>query len=233
VNKTNWCTIFLYVYFYSVHISVNYVPIIRRNNYINATPGNCHSVWMTVWHAGWDPILHARPRPTALLPPRSNGKIRRCYWSCWAPDDGREDVRNMLSRTQTSGNKLGKLLHLVGWFIGIVWWCTDLQTLNLTEWSLLIEILQQIEVNLHAPSLLYIKVSLPCQRNKLLQEKTRVSATNTCAQLATLRIQTLYEKKRHQHSIHMSLPLCQRNKLFLETPMKHFHNVHLCKLIPR
>jgi len=22
------------------------------------------------------------------------------------------------------------LLHLVGWFIGIVWWCTDLQTLN-------------------------------------------------------------------------------------------------------
>jgi hypothetical protein len=23
------------------------------------------------------------------------------------------------------------LLHLVGWFIGIVWWCTDLQTLNL------------------------------------------------------------------------------------------------------
>ena len=28
-------------------------------------------------------------------------------------------------------NKIEKLLHLVGWFIWIVWWCMDLQTLNL------------------------------------------------------------------------------------------------------
>jgi hypothetical protein len=41
----------------------------------------------------------ARPRPTALLPPRSNDKTRVCYWSCSAPDDGREDARSMLSRT--------------------------------------------------------------------------------------------------------------------------------------
>jgi len=41
----------------------------------------------------------ARPRPTALLPPRSNGKTRECYCSCGAPDDGREDGRNMFSRT--------------------------------------------------------------------------------------------------------------------------------------
>jgi len=41
----------------------------------------------------------ARPRPTALLSPRSNGKTRCCYCSCWAPDDGREDARNMLSCT--------------------------------------------------------------------------------------------------------------------------------------
>jgi hypothetical protein len=27
-------------------------------------------------------------------------------------------------------NKLQKLLHLVGWFIWIVWWCTDLRTLK-------------------------------------------------------------------------------------------------------
>jgi len=44
----------MYVYFYSLHVSGNYVPIIRRNNCINATPGICHSVWMTVWYAGWD-----------------------------------------------------------------------------------------------------------------------------------------------------------------------------------
>jgi hypothetical protein len=47
-----------------------------------------------------------RPRPTALLPPRSNGKTRGCYCSCWAPDDWREDARNILSRTLTSSNKL-------------------------------------------------------------------------------------------------------------------------------
>jgi hypothetical protein len=60
----------------------------------------------------------ARPRPTALPPPRSNVKTRGCYCS-WAPDDWREDARNMLSCTQTSSNKLEKLLHPVGWFIWI------------------------------------------------------------------------------------------------------------------
>ena len=40
----------------------------------------------------------ARPRPTAMLPQRSNGKTGGCYCSCWAPDDGREDARNVLSR---------------------------------------------------------------------------------------------------------------------------------------
>jgi hypothetical protein len=25
-----------------------------ENNCINTTPGICHSVWMTVWYAGWD-----------------------------------------------------------------------------------------------------------------------------------------------------------------------------------
>jgi hypothetical protein len=37
--------------------------------------------------------------PTALLPPRSNGKNRGCYCSCWAHDDGREDGRNILIYT--------------------------------------------------------------------------------------------------------------------------------------
>ena len=38
-----------------------------------------------------------RPRPTALLSPRCEGKTRGCYCSCWASDDGREDARNTLS----------------------------------------------------------------------------------------------------------------------------------------
>jgi len=35
---------FMYVYFYSLHVSDTYVSIIRRINCINATSGLCHSV---------------------------------------------------------------------------------------------------------------------------------------------------------------------------------------------
>jgi hypothetical protein len=87
------------------------------------------SVWWRKLFWSWSG-RPARPRPTALLPPHSNGKTKDHYCSCWAPDDGHEDARNMLSCTLTSGNKLEKLLHLVGWFIWTVWWCTDWQTLK-------------------------------------------------------------------------------------------------------
>jgi len=40
-----------------------------------------------------------RPRPTALLPPRSNGKPEAVTAVVVAPDDGHEDARNMLSCT--------------------------------------------------------------------------------------------------------------------------------------
>jgi hypothetical protein len=49
---------FMYVYFYSLHVSVNHVPIIRRINCIKVILGICHSVWTTVWYAGWDEIVH-------------------------------------------------------------------------------------------------------------------------------------------------------------------------------
>jgi len=39
----------------------------------------------------------ARPRSTALLPPRSNGKPEAAAAIVVASDDGHEDVRNMLS----------------------------------------------------------------------------------------------------------------------------------------
>jgi hypothetical protein len=39
----------------------------------------------------------ARPRPAALLPPRSNGKSKAATAVVVAPDDGHEDARNMLS----------------------------------------------------------------------------------------------------------------------------------------
>jgi len=37
-----------------------------------------------------------RPRPTALLSPRSNGKPEAATAVVVAPDDGHEDARNML-----------------------------------------------------------------------------------------------------------------------------------------
>ena len=52
VNKANLVHNFSwYVYFFSVHVSGDYVPIIRRNNCIYVTLGTCYSVWMTVWYA--------------------------------------------------------------------------------------------------------------------------------------------------------------------------------------
>jgi len=44
----------MYIYFYSLHVSDSYVPIIRRIDCVYATPGICHSVWTTVWCAGWN-----------------------------------------------------------------------------------------------------------------------------------------------------------------------------------
>jgi hypothetical protein len=71
----------------------------------------------------------------------------------YAPDDGREGARNMLSHTWTSSNKLVKLLHLVGWFILIVWLCTDLRTSNLSEIFIVLRSTQRNTViHLHSVS---------------------------------------------------------------------------------
>jgi ribonuclease BN (tRNA processing enzyme) len=50
----------------------------------------------------------ARPRPTALLPPRSNGKPEAAAAVVVAPDDGHEVARNMLSCSIS----IAKLMHL-------------------------------------------------------------------------------------------------------------------------
>ena len=52
-NKTNLvhnfsCTFISILYMFWATMS----PIIRRNYCINATPGICHFMWMTVWYAG-------------------------------------------------------------------------------------------------------------------------------------------------------------------------------------
>jgi hypothetical protein len=59
VNKANLVHSFsYYVYFFSLHVLSDYVPVIRRNNCISVTLDTCYSVWMAVWYAGWIPDSH-------------------------------------------------------------------------------------------------------------------------------------------------------------------------------
>jgi hypothetical protein len=43
-NQLDAQFLFMYVYFYSLHVFGSHVPIIRRINCINTTSGICHSV---------------------------------------------------------------------------------------------------------------------------------------------------------------------------------------------
>ena len=53
VNEANLVHKFSqYVYFFSLHVSGDYVHIIMRDNCIYATLGTCYSVWMTVCMQG-------------------------------------------------------------------------------------------------------------------------------------------------------------------------------------
>jgi hypothetical protein len=97
------------------HVSGVLTPIIRSPVTAVAASGFTVGAWR--WQCCWS--WSDRP---------ANGKTRGCYCSWWAPGDGRENAENLLSCKWTSSGKLEKLLHLVGWFIWIVWWCTDLQT---------------------------------------------------------------------------------------------------------
>jgi len=74
--------------FISLHVSGDYVPIIRRNNCINATLGVCHSVWMTVWYAGWILCIpDSHPYRISSIKCHINTVI--------SPDDGHIVARNM------------------------------------------------------------------------------------------------------------------------------------------
>ena len=96
VNKTNLehnfsCMFISILYMFRAAM---YTPIIRRNYCINATPGICHSVWMTVWYAGWD--------ETYLIPscipdghPHRVTNSRCRTGTIISPDDGHIVARNM------------------------------------------------------------------------------------------------------------------------------------------
>ena len=59
VNKFNLVNSFpQYIYFFSLYVSDDYVPIIRRNNCIYSTLGTCHSVWMTGMQGAYQTVIH-------------------------------------------------------------------------------------------------------------------------------------------------------------------------------
>ena len=88
VNKTNLVhNLSWYIYLFSLHVSGNYVPIIRRNICIYATLGICHSVWMTVWCAGWnESVFHSTCIPDSHPHRVTNTKCR--IDTDISPDDG-------------------------------------------------------------------------------------------------------------------------------------------------
>ena len=97
VNKANLVHNFSqYVYFISVHISGDYVPIIRRNNCIYVTLGTCNSLWMTVWYAG--------------------SALDRVI----SPDDGHIFARNVYRKEI---NVLRKIMHQFGFVYKIIQGC--------------------------------------------------------------------------------------------------------------
>ena len=92
----NFSSLLSWRLFTAQHVSGVLTPIIRGSTTAVAASGFIFGVWW--WQCCWSwSGRPARPRPTALPSPHSEGKTRGCYCSCWAPDDGREDARNMLS----------------------------------------------------------------------------------------------------------------------------------------
>jgi len=72
------------IYFFSLHVLGDYMPIIRRNNCIYATLDTCHSLWMTDMEGG----MHTSH-------PHTVTNTKRRIDTAISPDDGHIVARNM------------------------------------------------------------------------------------------------------------------------------------------
>jgi len=81
-----------YVYFFSLHVLGYYVPIIRRNNCTYATLGICHSVWMTVWFAGWNETSFHPANHSSTQSDKYEVSHRYSYFSWWWAHHGPKHV---------------------------------------------------------------------------------------------------------------------------------------------
>ena len=62
---------------------------------------------------------------TARLSPRYEGKTRGCHCSHWAPDDGRENARNMLAINKLQDNKLENCCIRLVIYLSSLWCCSQ------------------------------------------------------------------------------------------------------------
>ena len=99
VNKANLVHSFsLSVYFFSLHVSGDCVPIIRRNNCMYATLGSCYSVWMTFWYAGWNSTLHNRQ--SSIQSNKYQVSHTYSYFSWWWAHSRPKHVEKRSKRTK-------------------------------------------------------------------------------------------------------------------------------------
>ena len=118
VNKVNLVHNFSQqVYLFSVHVSGDYVPNIRRNNCIYATLGTCYSEWMSVWYAGYIP--DSRPYRITNTKCRINTVI--------SPDDGHMFDRDV-QRKEINIPRKTVIVHQVGFMYKIIEGCTEDKT---------------------------------------------------------------------------------------------------------
>jgi len=92
----NFSSLLSWRLFTAQYVSGVLTPVIRSPTTAVAASGFAFISWWEQCCWSWSGP-RARPRPTAVISPRYDGKTRGCYCSCWAPDDGRVDARNMLS----------------------------------------------------------------------------------------------------------------------------------------
>ena len=84
---------FLYVYFYSLHVSGSHVPIIRRINFINATSGVSLCVDGRLVYRS--EIYRSDYRPAYQTAIYTEGHTRCRIDKINSPDDGHMAARNM------------------------------------------------------------------------------------------------------------------------------------------
>jgi hypothetical protein len=106
INHQPDATIFQFIILAFVYSSTCFARFPTHHQELNDCSGNLWfylRIVVRVVLCAWSGRPAGPTTNTARLSPRHEGKTRECHCSHWAPDDGRENARNMLSCKQTPG----------------------------------------------------------------------------------------------------------------------------------